>query len=236
MSVEQLRKHYETIWTETPGWRELEAFTNALTASHDREHLEFHYSLLEDDEHWYPYCSIRSAFEEHGAAGEDFLIEKFQVEERPGLKGDALQLLGHMKSKSARSFAKEVADDRNESLRYRAAIVLGWVGTVGDMKTVLRKRVLDDSSAFVRGNAATACRQVWYRRSAAKEPAIDILGEALPLEQDEDAIAGIVVSLQTIMKRRFGLREPDNDERDYVGDVAKAKTRALRALAKRKET
>jgi hypothetical protein len=113
----------------------------------------------------------------------------------------------------------------------KAGIVLGWVGTAGDMKTVLRDRLLHDPSAFVRGNAATAFRQVWYRIPGAKESAIEILGEALSGEEDEDAIAGIVVSLQTIMKRRFGLREPD-DGPSYVGDVARAKVRAMRAVAR----
>lgn len=231
MSVSELRKHYEKIWRAGVLWEEKKRFTDALTSSHDREHLEFHYSLLEDRTHFYTFCSIRAAFQKHGPPGEAFLVEKFPIEQRPLVKGDALQILGNMQSRSARDFAKSVATDEDEDLRYRAVIVLGWVGTVGDMKTVLRDRVLHDPSAFVRGNAATACRQVWYRIPRAKEPAIEILGEALGPEEDEDAIAGIVVSLQTIMKRRFGLREPD-DGPDYVGDPTAAKERALRKIAR----
>lgn len=232
MSIEDLRNlraHYQRVWREDTSHEEEQEFISVLLEHHDPEHLAFHFELLRDQEHFYFYCSIRAAFERHGSPAEAFLVERFRRERDPELRGDALQILGHMHSKQARLLAKEAATADAETLRYRGVIVLGWVGTVRDMKTVLRERVLHDSSAFVRGNAATAFRQVWYRIPSAKEPAIEILGEALPLEEDEDAIAGIVVSLQTIMKRRFGLREPD-DGPDYVGDPIAAKKRVLISL------
>lgn len=229
MSIDELRDHYKRIWRENTSYQETRAFIGELLECHDREHLEFHFELLRSQEHFYLYCSIRAAFKKHGAAIEPFLIEKFETETDPFLRADALQLLGHVRSKSVRGLAKVAVTAEEETLRYRGVIVLGWVGTVGDMRTVLRERLLHDPSAFVRGNAATAFRQVWYRSSRTKESAIAILGEALALEVDEDATAGIVVSLQTIMKRRFGLREPD-DGPGYVGDVSRAKERALECL------
>lgn len=54
-------------------------------------------------------------------------------------------------------------------------------------------------------------------------------------EEDEDPVGSIVVTLQTIMKRRFGLREVD-DEPDIVGDVGAAKARALRSVARWRRT
>ncbi|MEN8184601.1 MAG: HEAT repeat domain-containing protein, partial [Myxococcota bacterium] len=189
------------------------------------------FDLLRDQEHFYFYCSIRAAFERHGPPAEAFLIDRFRLEEDPELRGDALQILGHMRSKHARRFAKEVATTDDEELRDRAVIVLGWVGTIGDMKTVLRDRLIHDSSAFVRGNAATAFRQIWYRTPRAKDPAIEILGDALRYEEDSEAVYSIVVTLQDIMKRRFGVRE-SRDEPGFVGEPAAAKERALRSLAR----
>ncbi len=145
------------------------------------------------------------------------------------MRGDALQILGTMRSKTARAFAKEVVAAEAETLRYRAVIVLGWVGTVRDMTTELRDRLLHDPSAFVRGNAATAFRQVWYRIPRAKDAAIEILGEALRGEEDNEVICSIVVTLQDIMKRRFGVRE-SRDEPGFVGEPNAAKNRALRSI------
>lgn len=75
-----------------------------------------------------------------------------------------------------------------------------------EVKTVLREPLLNDPSAFVRRNAATAFPQVWYRIARAKCSAIEILGEGLKVEEDREAACSIVVSLQDIMKRRFGSR------------------------------
>jgi len=230
--VEQLREIYERVWREDASQEEQREFIGALLEQHDRDTLDFHFGLLRDDRHFSFYCAIRAAFEKRGPVAEPFLIERFQVEQEPRLRGDALQLLGHMRSKRARGLATQVITADVAGLRYCAVIVLGWVGTVRDMETVLRDRLLHDPSPFVRGNAATAFRQVWYRIPRAKDSAIGILGEALEAleaEEDEDPIGSIVVTLQTIMKRRFGLREVD-DEPDIVGDVGAAKARALRSV------
>ncbi|MEM9461143.1 MAG: HEAT repeat domain-containing protein [Myxococcota bacterium] len=231
MSREELRAHYQRIWSDEASHEDESAFIEALLESHDPEHLAFHFELLGDQENFSLFCRIRAAFEKHGPPAEAFLIERFTQEEDPELRGDALQILGHMRSKRVRALAKEAITADAETLRDRAVIVLGWVGTVRDMTTVLRDRLLHDPCACVRGNAATAFRQVWYSKPRAKEPAIEILGEALPGEEDEEVICSIVVALQDIMKRRFGIREP-RDEPDFVGDPAAAKKRALRALSK----
>ena len=231
MSIKELREHYRRVWREDASFEEERGFIEALLENHDREHLDFHFELLRNQEHFYFYCQIQAAFGKHGRPAEAFLIERFAHEEEPDLRAYALQILGHMRSKRARALAKEAATADAETLRDRAVIVLGWVGTVRDMTTVLRDRLLHDSSVDVRGNAATACRQIWYERPKAKEPAIELLGEALPREEDEHVICSIVVTLQDIMKRRFGIREP-RDEPGFVGDPAAAKARALRALSK----
>ena len=230
MSIEELREHYRRVWNESSGHGERMAFIEALVEHHDREHLEFHFSLLEDRTHFYFYCSIRSALTDHGLAAEALLVEKFRTETRPLLRGDALQLLGHLQSSYAREFALAVVESDHEDLRYRGVIVLGWLGTPRDMTTVLRDRLFQDSSAFVRGNAATAFRQVWYRHQDVDEDAVPLLGEALAKEEDEEAVYCIVAVLQTIMSRRFGVRELDGEDEDFAGDPWAAKARALTVL------
>jgi len=231
MTIDKLHDLYEKVWQEDPPVDDEEELIEALLARHDHEMLEFHFGLLRNREHHYVYCTIRAAFKKHGSPAESFLVEKFDTESDPNLRGDALQILGTMRSKSARAFAKEAATAEAETLRYRGVIVLAWVGTISNMKTVLNDCLLHDPSPFVRGNAATAFRQIWYERPRAKEPAIDLLGKALEVEEDDEAICSIVVTLQTIMKRRFGIREP-NDGPTFVGDTAEAKKRALRSVAK----
>lgn len=231
MSIEALREHYRRVWREDATHREVKALVEALLEHHDTEHLRLHFELLGHREHFFVYASLRAAFEKHGPPAEAFLVQRYPVETDPELRGDALQILGLMRSKSARGFAKEAATATEETLRYRGVIVLGWVGTVKDMRTVLHDRLLNDPSPFVRGNAATAFRQVWYRIARAKDPAVELLGEALEHEEDEEVVGSIVISLQDIMKRRFGLREP-RDGPDFVGDVEAAKERALRSVAR----
>lgn len=71
------------------------------------------------------------------------------------------------------------------------------------MATVLRERLLRDPSALVRGDTASAYRQVWYRMPQVKEAAERDFAEALASEEDEYAVGVIVISLQTIARRRF---------------------------------
>ena len=99
------------------------------------------------------------------------------------------------------------------------------------MKTVLRERMLRDPSPLVRGDTASAYRQIWYRMPQVKEVAERDFAEALAAEEDEYAVGIIVISLQTIARRRFGLKETDG-EVEIVGDVGEAKERALRYLGK----
>ena len=124
MSIRVLHEHYRRVWREDVSFEEEKELIAALLEHHDREHLAFHFELLRNREHFYVYCSIRAAFKKHGPQAESFLVERFQTETDPHLRGDALQILGNMRSKSARALAKEAAMADEETLRYRGVIVL----------------------------------------------------------------------------------------------------------------
>ena len=93
---------------------------------HDREMLEHHYELLRDRSKWRLYVDLRSAFKKHGKAAEAFLLEVFPREGSPGMRADALLLLGLLRSKQARRLAIESITAEDEELRHKACVVLGW--------------------------------------------------------------------------------------------------------------
>ena len=229
MSIDALREHYQRVWRADATHDEEKGFITALLEEHGRERLDFHFELLRNREHFYFYCAIRAAFEEHGAVAEPYLVARFREESEPHLRGDALQILGHMRSKNARGLAREAVRDEAVTVRNRGVIVLGWVGTAADVRTVLTERLRHDPAVVVRGNAATAFRQIWYYNRGDRDEAIELLGEALKAEDDETVVCSIVVTLQDIMRRRFGLREVSG-EPGFVGDPVAAKERALQLL------
>ena len=204
-------------------------FIEHLMRSPDGATIEPHSELLRDRQNVHIYTRLRVAFKKYGAAGEAVLVERLGTETSPEMLADIIHLLGGMRSASARGAALAAIDSPHEEIRRTACYVLGWIGTEHDMVTVLHQRLLSDPNNQIRSFAATSYRQIFYRIPEVRERALKDLKEALVQEADPVALGGIIVRVQTLMRRRVGLIGGPN-EPEIKGDVVAAREKALHAL------
>ena len=227
MDISGLEREYD-IAKATTGYSEHQKFIKQLLSSDEPEIVGYHFNLLKRRANWDLYQRVRYSFMKRGAAADRFLIDRIKTEKDPELQGDILQLLGGLRSKEALPLARNFIARQNPDHRHKACIVLGWVGTQDDID-ILGDRLLNDSEPLIRGTAATAQRQLWRRLPDTKGKTLVNLKKALKSEEDEGTIALIIISLQSIMKKKFGLKE-NIEEREIVGDVERAKKKAMNAL------
>ena len=147
-----------------------------------------------------------------------------------GLKADALQILGGLKIEEALPYAREFIRSDSRDFRYRGIIVTGWIGHENDIP-LLTERLANEPDIELRGYAATALRQLWFRLPDTKDEIVAILYKALHTENEEFVLECIIIVLQDLLKKKFGLRE-NIEEAETTGDVLKAKDRALKVLSK----
>lgn len=105
--------------------------------------------------------------------------------------------------------------------------MLGWTGEKKD--AVILAGLLKDPERAVRQDAASAYEQLFHRLPKARDVLISNLTAALAAENDESVLSTIVLGLQTMLKKRFGIRW-DYDEGVVAGDVPKAVQKARKAL------
>lgn len=206
------------------------ALVEALLASDDRDVLELHYERLRDRRNRDLYLRLRAAFVKRGAAASEFLLEKAQHETDPAMRADLVHLLGRIDHPAAAPMARDALRSADAHLRHVGCYVLGWLGTREDLG-LLHERLLHDEDALVRRTAATAHSQLYEHAKRSKNAILESLRRGLAAEKD-DAVAGwIVLSIQYVLGKRFGVRW-DREEDELRGDVAAAREKCLRALAK----
>ena len=228
MDIDKLEQQYSEL-KKTTSYSEHQNFISQLLSSDDPEVLDFHFKLLKDRENWNFYTRLRSAFKKRGLIIEDFLIDKIQNESDSSLKADALHLLGQIGSQKAVPIARNFINSDSSSLRETACYVIGWLGSKDDVDHIA-DRVFNDPDNEIRATAATSLDQIRLRIPETKEKLTSILKKALENEKDEETLAWIIITLQYIMEKKFGLKE-NIDEAEWSGDVEKAKQRALKSLA-----
>lgn len=229
MNVADAKREYIAA-KETTSYARHQEFIRLLLSSDDPEMIAFHFDLLEDQDNWDLYQRLRAAFKKRGTQAEEFLVKRIKTEPNPDLQGDALHLLGGLKSKSAAALARDFALHTIPDHREKACYVLGWVGTAEDID-VVGTCLLEDREPQVRATAATALDQLRMRVPRVEKRLLAYLKNALERETDEEVTAWIIITIQYVTKKKFGLKE-DIDEAVWTGDVGKAKNKALKALSK----
>lgn len=229
MDISVLDRDFKIAF-ETTDYTQHQEFTKELLASNETEIITYHFNLLKKRENWKLYQQVRQAFLKRGVEGEKFLITRMKSEDDPELQGDALFLLGLLRSKEALALARSFVGHQDPDHRYKACVVLGWIGTENDID-ILRDLLLNDPKALIRGYAATAQRQLWRRLPETKSKILASLKKALENEVDEEALSLIIISIQTILNKGLGLKEDINEGR-ITGNIQNARSRALKALEK----
>lgn len=231
MTIDELRSEYKSV-RSSDKFIDRKNFANKLMSSNDIEFVEYHYDLIKDRDNKRVYYLLRHEFAKRDADAQQFLLAQLQTEEDPVARADILHLLGRMRNPAALPLAREALTAEDADLRHRGCYILGWMGKSADID-LLGQRLTQDPDAFVRGTAATAHRQVWYRSSRTKDRLLRNLKLALESEEEEEVILSIIITAQTIMKKRFGIKE-DMEEDELVGDAVAAKEKCMRALDKLK--
>jgi hypothetical protein len=132
-----------------------------------------------------------------------------------------------MRSREARRIALEFLTSKEPKLRHFAGVLLGWVGPESDL-TKLGSLLLTDEDPRVRGAGAGAQCQMWYRIPKIKSRLLWYSKQAIERETDEEVQQDIVIMVQTVLKKRLGIKE-NIDEGTITGDIPKAviKTKKL---------
>ena len=227
MTVEELERQFREA-EKTTEFSAHVGFTDLLLSSNEPEVLRYHLSLLDRRENHDLYQRVRAVFQKRGPAGEAFLISLPKVGLSAAVRVDVLLILGWMRSEHATRIAREAIASEEDEYRKYGCVVLGWVGSEEEIP-ILEERLLSDRTPPVRGMAATAMRQIWFRIPETKGRLLSTLREALSVEEDEEVQGLIVVCCQDIAGKRFGLKE-DWAAREILGDVSRGRDKALKYL------
>lgn len=206
-------------------------FEELLLESDSVEYLELHYNYLKDRQKEALYYYIRNAFGKRQSKDivSSFLKSKFEQEEDTITQGDVIQILGNIKSKYAELLALDNIHSNNQDIRYRCIIVLGWVGKSQTL-SILDERMLNDDIGQLRGYAATAMRQIWYNHPKTKEKITELIKNAISNEIDNEALIGMIITIQDMYRKKFGLKESVYG--DISGNVQEAKDKTLKFINK----
>jgi HEAT repeat protein len=173
---------------------------------------------------------LRAAFIKRGPQIGSFLLEKAEHEQDETMRADLVHLLGRIEHPAAVPMAREALKSPDPNTRHVGCYVLGWLGEREDLD-LLNERLLKDEDAFVRRTAATAHYQFYEHAKRLKNAVLKSLHEGLVAETD-DAVAGwIVLAVQYVLGKRFGIKW-DSEEDALEGDIPAAREKCLRALDK----
>lgn len=227
MKIEELKEEYKKIVEKYDGVKSI-VFSKNLCKSNDIDVLDFHYRILKNQENELFFYRIRGCFDKHGEAGEKFLLDKIDTEQDPDLRAEALFLLGTMKCEKTKPVALSFLKHKNRRDRYYGIIVIGWIGNKDDL-AILDERLQNEPDDELRGYAATAMRQIWYSKKATDKDILPYLYQALKTEISELTLSMIIVVIQDLLQRKFGLQEI-MEEDTIRGDVQKAKEKIIKSL------
>lgn len=229
--MKELIKEYN-YFTSLSGSEKLSFFLDfeeKLLKSNENEILQYHYNLIynETDKKYYYY--LRSAFMERPLDKvENFLLNKYSEETNTLAKGDIIQILGTLKSQKVLPFVKSNIQSEVRDIRYRCIIVTGWIG---EELSLLNERLNNEPDDELRGYAATAMRQMWLEKKVSTQEVLPYLYSAVVKEESEETLSMIIIVVQDLLKRKFGLQELINN-RTIKGDVSKAKEKVLKYIQK----
>lgn len=224
MNVDEIKAEYLSALSTT-GFAEHSRFLAHLRERDDSEILAFHFDALLNGENPHLRDRLRAAFVKRGPGVKDFLLRRIESAGDDATIAECIQILGHLRIDEVRPVALACLSHSNAEIRYRAIIVLGWVGHAEDINA-LGDRFDKESEARLRGFIATALRQIYLRLPDVRDAALLKLATGIQEETSPDALRLMIASAQTITQRKFGVKESINNG-TVSGDEVKARTRFL---------
>lgn len=229
MSINALEAEYRSA-SLTTSFSEHSGFIAHLMERNDQEALRFHFNMLLDGGNPRLRDRLRAAFVKRGPSVKEFLLSLLESAGSDETIAECIQILGHLRIDEARPIALTFLSQASTDIRYRAIIVLGWVGRADDLET-LGHRFGKEPEPGLRGFIATAMRQIFIRAPEVRDAALLQLYAPIKSETDQDALRLMIASAQTIAQQKFGIRESINNG-SVSGDVEKARIRAIQYLGR----
>ena len=181
--------------------------TDEIVKDNSEEMMRMHYESFGDCRSCIIHESICRSFQDRGKVGEKFLLEQLKRTDLSELKrADTIQVLGLMRCKEIPKIVEPYLDGKSELLLYKAIITMGWCGDRSTLD-LLEKPLHEAKDPLMRGYAATAMRQIWFKHTETGPVIIQKLAKALETETDKTAIDLIMTSVQDMLFVKFGMRE-----------------------------
>lgn len=236
-NLHELKALYNQYKKENSLLKNMSTLKSKLLSADDENTLEFHYQIAQDDSlkeglrnmiKSFFYSEIENKRDKKKVAA--FFIEKYSAILNDDEKSDILRILGHLRIPESRNLSLNALNSSNYNLRYSSVIVLGWVGLPEDI-AVLSKNMVSDESGQLRGYSATAMRQIWFNYPKTKDEIVKYIYEAIDNEKNVEAITCMVITVQELLKKKFGIKESTYG--DVSGDANKAKEKFIAYCKKR---
>ena len=181
--------------------------TNEIVKDNSEEMMRMHYESFGDCRSCIIHESICRSFKDRGKIGEKFLLEQLKRTDLSELKrADTIQVLGLMRCKEIPKIVEPYLDGKSELLLYKAIITMGWCGDRSTLD-MLEKPLHEAKDPLMRGYAATAMRQIWFKHTETGPVIIQKLAKALETETDKTAVSLIMTSVQDMLFVKFGMHE-----------------------------
>ncbi|MCB1140229.1 MAG: HEAT repeat domain-containing protein [Leptospiraceae bacterium] len=180
------------------------------------------------------YQQLRREFSNH-ANGEEFLLEKIADEQDEIVQGDLLHILGtykyrrHRCLKRTAEFARQFIASQSVYLRKKGIIVLGWIGEKSDVE-IIAEAMFNDENEENRGWAATGLMQLFFHKPAIKNQCLRNLQAALATEKSYFTLSCILISIQEIAGKQWGISSTGRPEREPERSIDMAKPEAISFL------
>ncbi len=163
------------------------AFKDRLLTSHDEASLLRHFAFLRRAQNPDLRQRLARFFVWHGTMAVDFLAQAAGTEEHPRERATALQILGMIgqRHRDAKARALEAVlralDDPSETVRERAVMALGWVGSSKHVPRLVALLGAAEPPA-VRAMAATQLTLLAGSSERNRTRALDAIARALEAE------------------------------------------------------
>lgn len=235
-TIQELRREYTIFKEENSLLKNISKLKKDLLSSDSDDFLEFHYQISTDTSikdgvrnmiKSFFYSDIENKREKNKVA--TFLYKKYNEAIDNRNKGEILRMLGHLRIPLAYELAIKEITSSDYNLRYNSVIVLGWIGTFKDI-ILLNNQMATDLNPLLRGYCATSMRQIWHRYPNTKNEITQYIYKAILFENDNDALVGMIITIQDLYMKKFGIKESHYG--DLSGDTLKAKEKTINFLRK----
>ena len=195
-------------------------------------YTEYYYSLIVSKDTSEKFRGkLWSRFDEQREKGAELLLSKLDNNEDMAFHPDIMFCLGDIadehkiEKERILAYARKFAGAADESLREKAIIVLGWIGSVQDVP-LLGAHLLGDTNAKCRTWSASSFMQMYFRRKSQSlvDKALPLLKQAISQETDYYALGCMIDVVGELTGKKFALSQSaiHNADTEKI-DAAKVK-------------